>query len=310
MSSTLNSLKVLSDPVRARLLHLIEPDELSVAEIQEVLGMGQSRISTHLAQLKRAGLVQDRRVGKNIYYAWGTNGTIPIYDLKRLVSLAIKDLPEAQADERSRQHVLARRHDQSREYFNRLAGKFGRSHCPGRSWQALSHLLLTLIPEVEIADLGAGEGTLAQLLARRAKRVIAVDLSEKMVEFGSQLAREHGLKNLEFRLGDIQSPPIEPSSVDLVILSQALHHAIDPLRAVQAAHRILRNPGRILILDLLAHGVEQAKELYADVWLGFSEVELLRFLKEAGFVQTDARVVARETKSPYFQTVLATGVKG
>ena len=149
MSSTLNSLKVLSDPVRARLLHLIEPDELSVAEIQEVLGMGQSRISTHLAQLKRAGLVQDRRVGKNIYYAWGSNGSIPIDDLKRLVSLAMKDLPEAQADERTREHVLARRDDRSREYFNRLAGKFGRSYCPGRSWQALSHLLLTLIPEAK-----------------------------------------------------------------------------------------------------------------------------------------------------------------
>jgi ubiquinone/menaquinone biosynthesis C-methylase UbiE/DNA-binding HxlR family transcriptional regulator len=310
MSSTLNSLKVISDPVRARLLHLIEPDEMSVAEIQEVLGMGQSRISTHLAQLKRAGLVQDRRVGKNIYYAWGSNGSIPVDDLKRLVSLAIKDLPEAQADERTRGHVLARRHDRSREYFNRLAGKFGRSYCPGRSWQALSHLLLTLIPEVEIADLGAGEGTLAQLLARRAKRVIAVDLSEKMVEFGSQLAEEHGLENLEFRLGDLQSPPIDAGSVDLVILSQALHHAIDPLRAVQAAHRILRKSGRILILDLLAHGFEQARDLYADVWLGFSEVELLRLLKEAKFVDTDVRIVSRETESPYFQTVFATGVKG
>src|SRR5260221_12399122 len=101
MSSTLNSLKVLSDPVRARLLHLIEPDELSVAEIQEVLGMGQSRVSPHLAQLKRAGLVQDRRVGKNIYYAWGANGTIPVDDLKRLVSLAIKDLPTPAADGRT-----------------------------------------------------------------------------------------------------------------------------------------------------------------------------------------------------------------
>jgi ubiquinone/menaquinone biosynthesis C-methylase UbiE len=169
---------------------------------------------------------------------------------------------------------------------------------------------LTLIPEVEIADLGAGEGTLSQLLARRAKRVIAVDLSEKMVEFGSQLAEEHGLKNLEFRLGDIQSPPIDPGSVDLVILSQALHHAIDPLRAVEAAHRILRKSGRILILDLLAHGFEQARDLYADVWLGFSEVELLRFLKEATFVETDVRIVSRETESPYFQTVFATGVKG
>jgi len=309
MSSTLNSLKILADPIRARLLLLLEGQELSVAEIQEVLGMGQSRISTHLAQLKRAGLVQDRRVGKNIYYGWGTNGSIPRDDLKRLVTLATKELHEAGADELSRRHVLGKRHDRSREYFNRLAGKFGRSYCPGRSWQALSYLLLALVPKVDVADLGAGEGTLAQLLARQAKRVIAVDLSEKMVEFGSSLAREHGLANLEFRLGDIENPPIESDSIDLAILSQALHHAIDPRRAIQAAHRILRKKGRVLILDLLAHGFEQARELYADVWLGFSEVELLRLLKDAGFSQAEARVVSRETESPYFQTVFATGVK-
>src|SRR5260221_11594365 len=124
MSSTLNSLKVLSDPVRARLLHLIEPDELSVAEIQEVLGMGQSRLSTHLAQLKRAGLVQDRRVAENIYYAWGANGTIPIDDMKRLASLARKDLTGGQAEGRPGQHVLASRRDRSRQYCNRRAGEF------------------------------------------------------------------------------------------------------------------------------------------------------------------------------------------
>src|SRR6201998_3309526 len=109
MSSTLNSLRTLSDRTRARLMHILQAEELSVAEIQEILGMGQSRISTHLAQLKRAGLVQDRRVGKNIYYAWGSNGSIPIDDLKRLVSLAVRDFPEAQADETTRGHVLAPR---------------------------------------------------------------------------------------------------------------------------------------------------------------------------------------------------------
>src|SRR5580704_17879173 len=243
MSSTLNSLKVLSDPVRARLLHLIEPDELSVAEIQEVLGMGQSRISTHLAQLKRAGLVHDRRVGKNIFYSWKEETPIPQPELKQLVELAAREMPEAKTDRAKREHILAKRRDRAGEYFNRLAGKFGRSYCPGRSWQALSHLLLTLLPEIDIADLGAGEGTLAQLLARRARSVIAVDLSEKMVEFGSQLARQHGFSNLEYRLGDIENPPIAPETIDLAILSQALHHAIDPARAIQAAYRLLRPGG-------------------------------------------------------------------
>jgi ArsR family transcriptional regulator len=165
------------------------------------------------------------------------------------------------------------------------------------------------LPEIDIADLGAGEGTLSQLLARRARSVIAVDLSEKMVEFGSQLAREHGFSNLEYRLGDIEAPPIAPETIDLAILSQALHHAINPAKAIRAAHRLLRPGGRILILDLLAHTFEQARELYADVWLGFTEVELLYALQKAGFVETEARVVSRETESPFFQTLLATGLK-
>jgi ubiquinone/menaquinone biosynthesis C-methylase UbiE len=307
MPSTLNLLRLLADPTRTRLLYLLEPGELSVAEIQEILGMGQSRISTHLAQLKRAGLVHDRRAGKNIFYRWAEQPPIPSPELKQLIELAARDMPEAKTDRSGLEHVLAKRRDRAREYFNRLAGKFGRSYCPGRSWQALSHLLLTLLPAIDIADLGAGEGTLAQLLARRARSVIAVDLSEKMVEFGSQLARDHGFSNLEYRLGDIENPPIAPETIDLAILSQALHHAVNPARAIEAAYRLLRPDGRILILDLLAHTFEQARELYADVWLGFSEVELSYALKNAGFIETEVRVVSRENESPFFQTILATG---
>ena len=251
--------------------------------------------------------MHDRRVGKNIFYSWNDPTPIPQPELKQLVELAAREMTEAKTDRSGREHVLAKRRDRAREYFNRLAGKFGRSDCPGRSWEALSHLLLTLLPEIDIADLGAGEGTLAQLLARRARSVIAVDLSEKMVEFGSQLARDHGFSNLEYRLGDIEAPPIAAETIDLAILSQALHHAIDPARAIQAAYRLLRPGGRILILDLLAHTFEQARELYADVWLGFSEVELSYALQKAGFIQTEVRVVSRENETPFFQTLLATG---
>lgn len=160
-----------------------------------------------------------------------------------------------------------------------------------------------------IADLGAGEGALSQLLARRAKKVIAIDNSEKMVEFGSELAQRHGVQNLEFRLGSMEEPPIPAGSVDLAILSQALHHCANPVRAVTAAHRILKKGGRIAILDLLAHRFEQARELYADTWLGFSETELLQFLEEAGFRDIDIGVVSREGKNPQWQTVLALGTK-
>ena len=69
MASILKSLRVLSDSVRLRLMLLLVEEELMVAELQEILGLAQSRISTQLAQLKSEDLVSDRRVGKNIFYS-------------------------------------------------------------------------------------------------------------------------------------------------------------------------------------------------------------------------------------------------
>jgi len=310
MASTINFLRLLADPTRLRLLLLLEQEELSVAELQQILGMGQSRISSHLAQLKRAGVVEDRRAGKNVYYGASENGEgsrrARVTELSRTLA---RELPETSRDRTSLKLVLRKRQDKAREYFDELAGKFGRRYCPGRSWQALAHALITLLPPLAVADLGAGEGTLSQLLAKNARKVIAIDSSPKMVEFGSKLAKKHGFKNLEYRLGDIEDPPIAKNSVDLAILSQALHHAIHPQRAIAAAHQILKRGGRLAILDLLSHRFERARELYADHWLGFSEVELHQFLEKSGFREIDVSVVAREKQSPHFQTVFGTGVK-
>ncbi len=317
MASTINLLRLVADPTRLRLLLLLENEELSVAEMQEILGMGQSRISSHLAQLKRAGVVGDRRSGKNVYYGaanvagtaatTGRNGAWT--RVQEIIRTLARELPETGRDRTALKLVLRKRADKAREYFDELAGKFGRSYVPGRSWQALAHTLIRLLPPMTVADLGAGEGTLAQLLAENAHKVIAIDNSPKMVEFGSNLARKHGFKNLEFRLGDIQDPPIAKNSVDLAILSQALHHAIHPAKAIAAAHRMLRKGGRVVVLDLLSHQFEKARELYLDHWLGFSEVQLHDFLENAGFNHIDVRVVSREKQSPHFQTVLATGIK-
>jgi ArsR family transcriptional regulator len=205
--------------------------------------------------------------------------------------------------------VRRKRADLSREYFNLMAGRFGRTYCPGRTWQGVSRMLFMLVPSIVIADLGAGEGHLSQLLAKRAARVIAVDNSEKMVEYGASLARENGILNLEYRFGDIENPPIDSETVDLVLLSQALHHASNPGRALLAAHRILRPGGQVAVLDLLAHQFEQARELYADTWLGFTEAELGGLLADAGFVNVDAEVVSRDEQNPVFQTLLATATK-
>jgi ubiquinone/menaquinone biosynthesis C-methylase UbiE/DNA-binding transcriptional ArsR family regulator len=311
MTSTINLLRILADPTRLRLLLLLEQEELSVAELQEVLGMGQSRISSHLAQLKRAGVVDDRRAGKNVYYgpAKGRDRNGALKRVNEIVRTLARELPETARDRTALKLTLRKRQDKAREYFDELAGKFGRSHCPGRSWEALAHTLISLLPALTVADLGAGEGTLSQLLAKKARKVIAIDNSPKMVEFGSQLARRHGFKNLEYRLGDIEDPPIPKNQVDLAVLSQALHHAIRPERAISGAHQILKKGGRLVVLDLLSHSFDKARELYADHWMGFSEVQLHEFLEKAGFKEIDVRVVSREKQSPHFQTVFATGVK-
>ena len=193
VASILQSLRTLSDPTRLRLIALLLEEELTVAELQEALGMGQSRISASLGQLRRQGLVLDRRVGKNIYYAAVPGAMAP---LKETLSAAVLELAEADRDRQALQLVLNKRRDRAADYFDKLAGKFGRTYIPGRSWQALAHGLLRLLPPLVIADMGAGEGTLSQLLARTAKQVIAIDNSPKMVEYGARIAKDNGYKNL------------------------------------------------------------------------------------------------------------------
>jgi len=290
------------------LLLLLKREELSVAELQEILSLPQSNISAQLGKLKTAGLVSDRRSGKNRLYHVDEPAARVEESWRHFMALlesAGGELREVKQDNHALQVVLQKRERTAQAYFDALAGKFGRHYIPGRSWKGLGEMLLKLLPPLVIADLGAGEGTLSQLLAQRAKKVIAVDNSENMVAYGSGLAKQHGFTNLEFRLGDLESPPIDPASVDLVILSQALHHAQRPAQAIRAAYSLIKPGGRIVVLDLLKHQFEKARDLYADLWLGFSEAELRGMLSDAGFQNIETSIVHRETRSPHFQTVLA-----
>lgn len=300
MTSILNSLKLIADPTRLRLLILLREESLSVAELQQILGMAQSRISTQLSVLKKEGLVSDQRSGKNNIYSAELPQT-----LRDLIEQAAHEVPETSQDAAALRFILRKRKDTARAYFDEMAGKFGRHYVPGRSWKSLAEALIQSLDYHTIADLGAGDGPMPQLLAQRAKKVIAIDNSEKMVEFGKKLARENDLPHLEYRLGDIESPPIEAGSVNLAIFSQALHHAEHPAKALEAAFQFLKPGGRLLILDLLQHSFEKARELYHDTWLGFAEGDLANMLEKAGFEKISTAIVDREEKSPHFQTLLA-----
>jgi ArsR family transcriptional regulator len=305
LSSILKALRLVADPNRLRILLLLKREELSVNELQEILGTGQSSLSTQLSQLKHADLVEDRRNGKNILYRLKSAPN----HLMELLQDAAAEVPESIEDDAALDLVLEKRRDRMRAYFDGLAGRFGRQYVPGRSWQGIAEMLLRLVPPMTIGDLGAGEGTLSQMLARGARQVIAVDNSAKMVEFGSKLAREHGLANLEYRMGDLEALPISDNSLDLAVFSQSLHHAQHPVQAAAEAYRVLKPGGRVAVLDLVRHHFEEARDLYADLWLGFSEVEMKGFFANAGFDSIHTSIVHREAESPHFETLLLVALK-
>ncbi len=302
MPSIVKILRVLADPNRLRILLLLREEELSVAELQEILVMGQSTISTHLSQLKQAGLVEDRRTGKSSLYRIKIDSAAEI--LESLLAQARSELPNAALDQTTMRRVVKKRQDKMRCFFDSVAGRLGKDYVPGKSWKSTAEALLRLMPPMVIADLGAGEGAFALLLAQQATRVIAVDSSARMIEVGRDQAQRSGAKNLEFRLGDMEELPMDDAHVDLVFFSQSLHHALHPERALHEAWRILKPGGRVVILDLLKHRFEEARELYADEWLGFSEAEIESMLEKSSFREVQTTVVHKEAETPEFQTLL------
>ena len=304
MPGLLKALRLLGDESRLRILRLLEREELSVAELQEILGMGQSRISMALSQLRQAGLVDLRRAGQKSLYRFSGGDTVA-----GLLRESAPELAESRDDDEALRLILKKRKDRVRSYFDELAGRFGRHYVPGRSWKGLAEMCIKLLPPMRIADIGAGEGTLSLLLAQRAVHVTGIDNSEKMVEYANSVARRAGVKNVDFQLGDIEELPLPDASVDLALFSQSLHHALHPQRAVHEAFRVLKPGGRVVILDLQRHAFEEARELYADVWLGFTQVELLEFLRKARFRHADVTLVHREDEAPHLETLLAVAEK-
>ncbi len=350
MPSIVKILRVVADPNRLRILLLLQAEELSVAELQEILTMGQSTISTHLSQLKQAGLVEDRRTGKSSLYRLIAQAAAPLDAeksngsagpkapgsqegqrpalhrdsngqtrdgasapetglLDELLARAAAEIPEAAQDQAAMRRVVRKRQDKMRAFFDSVAGRLGRNYVPGKSWKSIAEALLRLMPPLTIADLGTGEGAFALLLAQRAHRVIAVDSSARMLEVGREQASRNSVANVDFRLGDMEEVPIGAGEVDLVFFSQSLHHTLHPARALAEAARILAPGGRVVILDLARHRFEEAREIYADEWLGFSEGELEEMLAHAGFDHIETSLVDKEPEPPHFQTLLAIAQK-
>lgn len=297
-------LRALGDETRLRLLHLLSLEELSCSELMEVLNMGQSRVSTHLNLLKEAGLVVDRRAGRRSLYSPAGGATAPWVEH---VLAQAHGSPEFEADAAGVISLRARRQAESRAYFDRVAASFGEQILPGRTWEGLSRALLRLAPRARYVDIGVGDGLLTLMLAEAAESVTAVDISPQMLEQLRRRAERKGIANLVTVEGEIEDLPLESASFDVAVLSQALHHAAAPERALSEARRVLAPGGRLLVIDLLAHAEEWVREKHQHLQLGFSEAQLAALCEGAGFREVAVQRAARDPQPPHFMTLVATG---
>ena len=306
LSDTSRLLKAVGEETRLRILHLVRQEELSVGDLMEILNLGQSRTSTHLTLLKEMGLVRDRRAGRRSLYAWqdGPDSTF----LQELLD-SQRDEPEFQADQAGLEALLRRRREESRAYFDRVAATFGELVLPGRTWEGMARGLLRLAPRARYVDLGIGDGLLTLMLAEVAESVTAVDHSPEMLSQLRLRARRKGIANIEIVEGEIEDLPLPDASFDVAVLSQALHHAAEPARALAEARRILVPGGRVLILDLLAHGEDWVRVELQDRHLGFTEAALEELLGTAGFSTISVERAARDPQPPHFMTLVATGTR-
>ncbi|MEZ5978803.1 MAG: metalloregulator ArsR/SmtB family transcription factor [Planctomycetota bacterium] len=296
-------LKALGDETRLRILNLLRVDELSGTDLIEILNIGQSRVSAHLALLKEVGLVSDRRVGRRSFYGIvpGDAATIaePVLD-------AQSECPEFAADRAGLEVVLERRRVQSRSYFDRVAADFEEEALPGRTWEGLARASLLLQPHRRCVDLGIGDGLLTLLLAERAE-VGAVDRDQSMLDAFRARARRKGLDNIETICAEMEDLPLASSDFDLVVFSQALHHAAEPRRALAEARRVLRPGGQVLVIDLLAHAEKWMRDRLGDVHLGFTESALREHVEASGFDDVHVVRAARDPQPPHFMTIAASG---
>jgi SAM-dependent methyltransferase len=302
--------RLLGDEARLRLLRVLGRERLNVTELTGVLGLAQSGVSRHLGLLKEAGLVKEERDGGFSYYRLAPpldGGDQALTTMLRAQFEAAASDATVRADEARLQEVLRLR----KENFDAHAGpdtRDARQLVPGRSWAAWSRALGLLMPSLKVADIGCGEGYLTIEAARWASRVIAVDRSAAVLARAKALARRRGVSNVIWKRGDLEKLPMKDASVDVAMLSQALHHARNPRRAVEEAVRVTVPGGRVLLLDLRAHEEEWVRSKLGDRRLGFDENELRRMLIDAGLTGVKVGVGARKTGDP-FTVLIAAGVR-
>jgi SAM-dependent methyltransferase len=298
--------RLLGDDVRLRILRLLALERLNVTELTGILGIAQSGVSRHLGLLRESGLVEERREGGYTYFKVPSpdtrNGSAPLWQMLEAQFASSADDAEARADLTRLKEVLRLRKESFATHGE------GRQLVPGRSWAAWARALGHLLPAWTVADLGCGEGYLTIEASRWAASVIAIDRSSEVLARARALARRRRVSNIVWKRGELDALPLDDGSVDVALLSQALHHAAEPAAALAEAARITKPGGRVLVLDLRTHDETWVRERFGDRWLGFEPSALDKLLQGAGLEHVRVSTGARLVGDP-FTVLVASGAK-
>ncbi|MCC6214222.1 MAG: metalloregulator ArsR/SmtB family transcription factor [Polyangiaceae bacterium] len=304
LAETTAALGALADTSRLRLLALLAHEELTVAELVRVTGLGQSRVSTHLARLKDVGLVQDRRSGAASFYSLGAEATGGARATWEAVAGRLDDPLLAVDRERAGEVVRAR---SGSGWPELVAGRMDRHYSPGRTWEATLRGLLGLVRLGEVLDVGSGDGVLAALLAPRATRVTCLDRSERVIAAARR--RLSGVRNVRFVVGDMHALPFERERFDTVTLFNVLAYSESPPHAVAEAARVLREGGTLSVVALAPHQHADVTATYGHVNTGIDARALRGLLSRAGLSVEPRGVTCREARPPGFAVVTAVGTR-
>lgn len=306
LTSITDRLRLLGDATRLRVLHLLKLEELTVGELAASLAQGQSTISTHLARLREAGLVLDRRDGTRAYYRIHGTATSPeAQGFWSLCEQRLAEDPTLVADRDRMEQVVLARHEGS--WLDRAAGSLDRRYVPGRSFESLALAFASLLDLGDCVDMGSGDGALLEWLVPACRSLICLDNHAGMVESGQQRIVAGKYEAAEFRLGDMHDPPLAAATADTVLFVQSLQYADNPGLALSASARLLRPGGRCLVLTLGPHEDRRITSEYGHLHGGFSVAKLKRLLQTAGLEVLRCDRVGHDARSPQLPILLAVG---
>lgn len=275
--------KTLTDPTRIRILALLEREELAVQDLEQVLGVAQSTVSRHLAILRDAGLLRDRREGTYAYYRFITPTDGAWQQAWCLAQSALRDDPIAERDTRALESLLRERSLESRAWFDAIGAEWDAKRKVLRDDVQRARAIAKLVPiGMRVADIGTGTGILAHDLARSGVNVVAIDHSRRMLASARSKLAAEGIENVDLRHGDAAALPLADGEVDAALAHMVLHYVASPGEAIREMARVVRPGGRVVVVDFVQTDSDWVKRELGAIWQGFAIETMRAWFAEAG----------------------------